>query len=133
MLIRPRFWKKVVQYGRIIEDALYNQICIYSPWKQRSNKNNALPLSKQNMHNKLFKQDWSYFWKEISVRQKALITFLVLYQWDFCCITADRDFTLDLYFVTFRDTQELLVSLVRLLLLRELIKFITEKKIHKHM
>jgi len=23
MLIRPRFWKKVAQHGRIIEDALY--------------------------------------------------------------------------------------------------------------
>jgi len=28
------------------------------------------------MHNKLFKQDLSYFSKKISVRQKALITFL---------------------------------------------------------
>jgi len=106
----------------------YNQIYICSPWKQRPNKNNALPLSKQNMHNKLFKQDWSYFSKEISVRQKAFITFLVLYQWDFCCITADRDFTLGLYFVTFRDIHELLVSSIRLLLLRDLIKFITENK-----
>jgi len=35
-----------------------------------------LPFSKQNMHNKLFKQDLSYFSKKISVRQKALITFL---------------------------------------------------------
>jgi len=34
----------------------YNQIYIYPPLKQRPNKNNALPLSKQNMHNKLFKQ-----------------------------------------------------------------------------
>jgi len=104
----------------------YNQIYIYSPWKPCPNKNNALPLSKQNMHNKLFKQDWSYFSKEISVRQKALITFFVLYQWDFCCITADRDFALGLYFVTFRDIHKLLVSSVRLLVLRDLIKFITE-------
>jgi len=52
------------------------------------------------MHSERFKQDLSYFSKEISVRQKALITFLVLYQWDFCCcITGDRDFTLGLYFV----------------------------------
>jgi len=32
------------------------------------------------MHNKLFKQDFNYFSKKISVRQKALISFLVLYQ-----------------------------------------------------
>jgi len=32
------------------------------------------------MHNKLFKQDLSYFSKKILVRQKALITFLVPYQ-----------------------------------------------------
>jgi len=62
------------------------QIYIYSPWKQRPKKNNTLPLSKQNIHNKLFKQDFSYFSKKISVRQKALITFLVLYQWDLCCL-----------------------------------------------
>jgi len=43
------------------------------------------------MRNKLFKQDLSYFSKKISVRLKAFITFLVLYQWDFCCITADRN------------------------------------------
>jgi len=30
------------------------------------------------MHSKLFQQDLSYFSKKISVRQKALITFLVL-------------------------------------------------------
>jgi len=81
------------------------------------------------MHDKLFKHDLSYFSKKILVRQKALITFLVLYQWDFCCcITADRDFTLGLYFVASRDTHELLVSSVGLLLLRKLIKFITENK-----
>jgi len=81
------------------------------------------------MHNKLFKQDLSYFSKKISVRQKALIIFLVLYHWDFCfCITADRDFTLGLYFVTLRDIHELLISSVRLLLLRDLRKFITENK-----
>jgi len=45
-----------------------------------------------------------------------------------CCITADRDFTLGLYLVTFRDIHELLVSSVRLLLLRDLIKFISENK-----
>ena len=43
-------------------------------------------------------------------------------------ITADRDFTSGLYFVTFRDMQELLVSSVRLLLLRDLIKFIADNK-----
>jgi len=81
------------------------------------------------MHNKLLKQDLGYFSKKISVRQKALIAFLVLYQWDFCCcITADRDFTLGLYFVTFRDIHELLVSSVKLLLSRDWIKFITENK-----
>jgi len=122
-----RALKKWYKYTQTVKTQ-YNQIYIYSPWKQRPNKNNALPLSKQNMHNKLFKQDWSYYSKEISVRQKALITFLVLYQWDFCCITADRDFTLGLYFVTFRDIHELLVSSVRLLLLRDLIKFITKNK-----
>jgi len=81
------------------------------------------------MHNKLFKQDLSYFSMKISVPQKGLITFLVLYQWDVCCcITVDRDFTLGLYTVTFRDIHQLLVSSVRLLLLRDLIKFITENK-----
>jgi len=46
------------------------------------------------------KQDLVNLSKKISVGQKALIIFLVLYQWDFCCcITADRDFTLGLYFV----------------------------------
>jgi len=105
----------------------YNQIYIYSPWNQRPNKNNGLPLSKQNMHNKLFKQDLSYFSKKILVRQKALITFLVPYQWDFCCcMTGDRDFTLSLYFVAFRDIHKLLVSSVRLLLLGDLMKFITK-------
>jgi len=28
-LIRPRFWKKVAQHGRIIEDALYSLVCIF--------------------------------------------------------------------------------------------------------
>jgi len=59
------------------------------------------------MHNKLFKQDLSYLSKKISLWQKAFITFLVLYQWGFCCcITADRDFVLGLYFATFRVIHE---------------------------
>jgi len=34
----------------------YNQIYIYSSWKQHTNKNNDLPLSKQNMHNNFLKK-----------------------------------------------------------------------------
>jgi len=96
-------WKKWHKFSQTVKTQ-YNQIYIYSPWKQRPNQNYALPLSKQKMHIKLFKQDLNYFSKKISFQQKSLITFLLLYQWDFCCcIIADRDFTLGLYFVTFRD------------------------------